>query len=322
MLKPVNDDRDSPEQQTHPRRPRLREIPMLPTLLTLGNLYFGFMAIYLCGREMHDLGAGIGATDVLTLHSVKLEALAPSFLAIAAWMLVAAMICDALDGRVARKRAQMSRFGAQMDTIADVVSFGVAPALMMIIMVRREIIQLGFVPFGFGQFGQAAVFVGIIYVCCAALRLARFTVETTLDESAHHGFRGLPTPAAAAAVISLVYLHDHLGALPGWAGTANVITRALPICTLLIGLLMVSRVRYVHAVSAFLRRRPFGHMIPVLLAFALILLYPAHSAVVLAWGFVISGPVRMLIDKIWAPQEQQTDTDDHNTQHETTRKQA
>ncbi|MHC4479217.1 MAG: CDP-alcohol phosphatidyltransferase family protein [Planctomycetota bacterium] len=273
---------------------------------------------------MHDIGAGISAADVLTFGRQSIERLAPSFLSIAAWMLVAAMICDALDGRVARRRAQTSRFGAQMDTLADMVSFGVAPALMMMVMIRRELIQWGHAPFGFEQFGQAAVFIAIIYVCCAALRLARFTVETSVDEASHRGFRGLPSPGAAGAIISLIYLHDHLGTSGGWQRTADVITKLLPLCTLFIGLLMVSRVRYVHAVSAFLRRRPFGHVVPILLAFALLLLYPAQVAVVLAWGFVVSGLVRTIVVRVTAsPRKPEREISEPNEAGEDiTRKQA
>ncbi|UCD29064.1 MAG: CDP-diacylglycerol--serine O-phosphatidyltransferase [Planctomycetota bacterium] len=321
MLKAVKDTNDHLQK---PRRRRLRTIAMLPTLLTLGNLYFGFMAVYFCGREMHDIGAGISANDVLTMGRRSIEALAPSFLSIAAWMLLSAMICDALDGRVARRTGRTSKFGAQMDSLADMVSFGVAPALMVMTMIRRELAQWGYAPFGFDQFGQAAVFISIIYVCCAALRLARFNVETSVDETAHQGFRGLPSPAAAAALVSLIFLHDRLDTSGGWQRTADVITKIMPLCTLTIGLLMVSRVPYVHAVSAFLRRRPFGHMVPVLLAFAMLLLYPEHLIVVAAWAFVASGPLRMILDKIkGTPLESQNDENQtNNSADEITRKQA
>ena len=295
-LKPISETEEPSGRPARPkrRRRRLRTIAMLPTLLTLGNLYFGFLAMYYCGREMHDLGAGVSAAAVLTLKSQRWEALAPTYLSIAALMLVAAMICDALDGRVARLTERTSKFGEQMDSLADVVSFGAAPALMMVTLVRRELFEWTYVPFGFERFGQAAVLIGAVFVCCTALRLARFSVEASVEEAAHRGFRGLPSPGGAGAVISLVFLHDHLDAPGGWVAGADVITKALPILTLLVALLMVSRIPYVHAVSALLRRRPFGHAVTVLLAVPLLLLYTQQLLAVLAWSFVVSGPVRML----------------------------
>ncbi len=290
---------------------------MLPTLLTLGNLYFGFAAVYYCGREMQDLGAGRQASEVQTLKSPFFEARAPSFLSIAVWMVIGAMICDALDGRVARKTGQSSRFGEQLDSLADIVSFGLAPALMMVTLVQRELSQWGHSPFGFEEFGQAAVFIGAIYVCCTGLRLARFTVEATAEEAAHQGFRGMPSPGAAGAVASLIFLHDHLDAPPpyGWPLAAGFIVRVLPLCTLLIALLMVSRVPYTHAVSLFLRRRPFGHVIPVLLLVPLLLRYTEQVLAIAAWSFVASGFVgfawrRMKVRPV--PAETETDERDES----------
>lgn len=277
------------------RRKRLRTIAMLPVLLTLGNLFFGFVAIYCCGLEMHDLGAKIDASSVLTLHSTRIEAIAPTYLAVGALMLLAAMICDALDGRVARLTGQASRFGELLDSLADVVSFGVAPALLMVTMMRREVTQWGYVPFGYERFGQAVVLIGVVYALCTALRLARFNVEATMEDAAHHGFRGLPSPGAAAAVISLVFLHEHLDIGDKWVRTAAAITHLMPICTLAIALLMVSRIPYMHALNALLRRRPFGHVVLVLMMLLLFLLHPSQMGVILAWAFVISGPAF----KVW-----------------------
>lgn len=296
-LKPIpetEDPIDSPAKSKRRRR-RLRTIAMLPTLLTLGNLYFGFLAIYYCGREMHDVGAGVSAAAVLTLKSERWEALAPTYLSIASLMLVAAMLCDAFDGRVARLTYRTSKFGELMDSLADVVSFGAAPALMMVTLVRRELFEwTPYVPFGFERFGQAAVLIGGVFACCTALRLARFSVEASIEEAAHSGFRGLPSPGGAGAVISLVFLHDHWDASGGWATGADIITKALPLCTLVIALLMVSRIPYTHALNVLLRRRPFGHAVTALLVVPLILLYTEQSLTILAWGFALSGPIRML----------------------------
>jgi len=298
MLKPIPSESLVGDRPVGRRRRRLRTVAMLPTLLTLGNLCFGFAAIYCCGRELQDLGAGKGPGEALTLKREFWEKRAPSFLSIAAWTILGSMICDALDGRVARKTGRASKFGEQLDSLADVVSFGVAPGLMMTTLVHREIAQWGHPPWYFEHFGQMSMFIGTIYACCAALRLARFNVEATMDEAAHQGFKGLPSPGAAAAVVSVVFLHDHLDFVGGWELMADVLAKALPICTLAFALLMVSRVRYTHAVSWLLRRRPFEHVILVLLALPLIWIYTAQTMAVAAWFFALGGPARYVFYRL------------------------
>ncbi len=293
-LRPV-DEHDAPRAAKRPRRKRrLRRVSTLPTLLTLGNLYFGFAAIYCCGLEMRDLGAGRGAAEIETLNSQFFETRAPSYLAIAFWMIAAAAICDALDGRVARKTGGSSKFGEQLDSLADIVSFGTAPALMFVTLVQRELTLWNAMghgpPFGFYHFGTATVLVGVLFVCCAGLRLARFTVEASFEEAAHEGFRGLPSPAAASGVVALVYLHDKI--VLSFPTLAYLLAVALPPLTLTLALLMVSRIPYIHVVSSALRRRPLGHVILILLATPVVVIYPDRLAVILAWTFVLSGPVR------------------------------
>lgn len=303
MLKPVKAAMETaPEGPVRRKRP-LRSVSMLPALLTLGNLCLGFGAMYLCGRELEELGGQRRAQEILTWNSAFLENLAPSYVSIAAWMIAGAMLCDALDGRVARKTGQASKFGEQLDSLADVVSCGAAPALMMIAMMRRELIQWGpnYAPFGFERFGQLVVLFGIVYISCAALRLARFNVEASVAQASHEGFRGLPSPGAAGAVVSLILLHDHLDQVEGWVRTANFITYGLPFATLGLGLLMVSRIPYRHAVSVLLRRRPFEHLIAVLLLVPLLLLYTKQVLTFAAWAFVFSGLVRV----VWAKRKGQ-----------------
>ncbi len=281
-----------PQVEAHaPRRRPLRTIAMLPTLLTLGNLCLGFAALYCCARQLEELGAGRAAAEILTRNSERLEAIAPSYLAIGVWALLAAMICDALDGRVARRTGAASAFGVQLDSLADIVSFGVAPAMLMMTMVRREFMQWGGEPMGGHRLAQATALIALIYVCCAALRLARFNVEASLEEAAHRGFLGLPSPGAAGAVGSLVLLHDHMEYL-GWLPPATVLTWALPPLTLAVSLLMVSRVPYPHMVSTFFRHRPFGHVIAIVLVLPPLMLFPEWVLALAAWAFVLNGPAR------------------------------
>ena len=294
MLRQLHDE-DTDSIRPQRKRRRLAAVAMLPTLLTLGNLIFGFAAIYQCGLEMRDMGQGVSPAGHKTLNSDFFEARAPSFLSIGVWMLMAAMICDALDGRMARLTKRASKFGEQLDSLADVVSFGAAPALMMTTLLRREITQLHYAPFGFEPFMRLTLFFGVIYACCAALRLARFNVETSLDESAHRGFKGLPSPGACAGVISVIMLHEHLDQTGHSPLVAAILMRALPLMTLALALLMVSRVPYTHAASSFLRRRPFGHVVIVLLLLPLLWIWTEQTLFLVAWAFVLSGPVQWLL---------------------------
>lgn len=321
MLRPAKDVQPHAEEPSLLRHKRpLRRIGMLPTLLTLGNLCLGLGAIHMCGRELEDLGAQRQAQDILTWNSGFLENLAPTYLSIGIWMLIGAFVCDALDGRVARRTGQETKFGEQLDSLADVVSCGVAPALVMMTMVRREIaqwIQRGEgAPFGYDRFGELTVIVGIIYVCCTALRLARFNVEASMQQASHEGFRGLPSPGAAGALLSLVFLHDHLDQHGSWVLLADFITHVLPIAALGLGLLMVSRVPYRHAVSLVLRRRPFGHVIPFLLIFPLVLLYTKQVLAATAWVFVLSGVVKWLWHRLTSGRQESAEPVEHHAEIE------
>jgi CDP-diacylglycerol--serine O-phosphatidyltransferase len=298
IFRPVNDRDDDEANLGRPARLRLRSVSMLPTLLTLGNLCCGFGAVYLCALELEMLGAGKSASDVLTRGSLWLEELAPSFLSVAVWLCLFAMLCDALDGRVARKTGASSRFGEQLDALADLVSFGIAPALVMVTLIRREMAESMVLPFDFARFGQLAMLIGLVYACCTALRLARFIVEATSEEASHEGFRGCPSPGAAGGVLSIAFLYDHIEFIGGWERTAGVLLRAYPFIVLAIALLMVSRIPYKHLVSSFLRTRPFGQLVPVLLGLVLLLLYPKQVLSIVAWCFVLIGPVRLIVERV------------------------
>jgi CDP-diacylglycerol--serine O-phosphatidyltransferase len=237
-------------------------------------------------------------------------------------MIIGGMLCDTLDGRVARKTGQSSKFGSELDSLADTVTFGLAPAMMMVVLTRREIAEWGAAPLGFSRFGEVALLIGFIYVCCTALRLARFNVETSISEAHHQGFRGLPSPGAAAAVVSTIFLHEYLEWVKGLSFLADILVVALPLLTLALAWLMVSRVPFLHAASAFFRRRPFWHMAPILVAFGLIILYTELMFFIGAWAFVLSGLVKLLTGKRLPEVDESTetaatspgDTTDHETE--------
>lgn len=225
----------------------MRKIAVLPAMLTLGNLLCGFFALRYAAEGRYSEG---------------------SFTA-AAWMVLLAMVFDALDGKVARLTHAQSRFGAELDSLADMVSFGLAPAFL--------VMQLSLEA---GLKHQRLVWLCcMVYVMCAALRLARFNVETRLDEGSHQFFRGLPTPAAAGQVVALVILHGHVQAHVAF------IPRLLPTVAFFCGVLMASRLRYPHLISRFLGgRHAFAEI--VFLAVVGVLL-ATHKEITLAAGFTI-----------------------------------
>ena len=191
----------------------MKKIAVLPSMLTLGNLVCGF-------------------------HAIKYAAEGQGRFALAAWMVLLAMVFDALDGKVARLTKVESQFGAELDSLADVVSFGIAPAFLVAMM--ASVAEL--------QHQRLVMLCCMVYCVCTALRLARFNVEATLDESSHKGFKGLPSPAAAGQVVSLVILHHYLEKTYGVVGVQQL----LPTVTFFSGVLMVSQIRYPHLVNRYL----------------------------------------------------------------------
>ncbi len=194
-----------------------------------------------------------------------------SFFALAAWMIVIGMVADSLDGFVARRAGLASEFGGQLDSMSDFITFGIAPAFLMLKVVESELADIiGHINPLFGTLsGKLFWLMAAMYVCCAALRLARFNVENSLPESAHRHFHGLPSPAAAALIVSMVLLYSdivpeiqvEMGRTAARIGS-NIIIYLLPWMTLGMGLLMVSRVPYTHLVNKAIKgRKPFEYIV-------------------------------------------------------------
>ncbi len=219
--------RDNPYHVTQASR-----IFFLPNLMTAGNLFCGFVAIIKCIQARLITDAGEYASSHLQLTSIGLYTHA-------VWLILAAVVFDSLDGRLARLGGRTSLFGAEFDSLADVVSFGMAPALMVffLILAPHEEYQ---------WFRELGWFIAFVYLLCGAVRLARFNVitnpllyrsgiETSKD------FVGLPIPAAAGTVASLVLL------LLNMARNAKDLREwsiALPLLLILVSFLMVSTIRY------------------------------------------------------------------------------
>ncbi len=279
------------EQHQKPRRRRLKSIAVLPTLVTLGNLVCGFSAIHFGLRAMYAAGAGVDSSVAATLDSQLVERVLPSFLSIGAMLIFLGMVFDMLDGIAARLTKQATEFGAQIDSMADVVTFGVAPGILVVSLMMREWHgELVVTPLSAHAFGRAMWVCAAAYCICGAVRLARFNVEHQREDFSHRSFRGLPIPGAAAVVASLVMLHEHIGAAFG-----DVLLWALPIVTLTTAFLMISRVRYERITQVYLiRKRPFEHLIAFVVIFVLFWSFKAQTLAVLCCLYAISGPALVL----------------------------
>ncbi len=256
-----------------PRLRRQRVIAVAPTLLTLGNAACGF-----------------GAITFATAVDPEIDSAA--FLFSAGLLILAAMFFDMIDGSVARLTRQTSDFGAQLDSLCDVISFGVAPALIVLNSSSYYHPRLLWC-------------LAVLFVLCVVLRLARFNVETADDDS-HTSFSGLPSPAAAGTVASFAIawpgfvrltdpsMPERAQEIGAWLMTAAEI--CLPLLALVLGCLMVSRIRYPHVFNLFFRgQQTFPYLIQ--LVFALVAVFAFHelAAPLIFLFFVLASPVRVLL---------------------------
>lgn len=262
---------------------------VLPTLMTLGNLICGFAAIHYASKSLDTTGVFGWPT-----------------LALAGALVFLGMFFDAIDGSVARLTRSTSDLGAQLDSLSDVVTFGVAPAFMMLRLVSQYVGPTAtpdvtiLSPDADTAWGRIVWGVAAVYICCTALRLARFNVETpSASAEDHRYFRGLPSPGAGGTVASLIVLHQHLADTRYAAGETPAFERwtalGIPAVTLLCAIGMVSTMRYSHLVNRLLRGRLDFNMIvrlvvPTLLAFWWFR-FQATLAVAFT-AYAVSGPLR------------------------------
>lgn len=236
----------------HPRRRRWQEfreqprrgIFLLPSLLTTGNLFCGFLAI------------------VLSAQSRFVEAAVAVFVG---------MILDILDGKVARLTKTTTQFGVEFDSLADVVSFCVAPAFMLYALALQ-------------QFGRVAWLGAFLFVICGALRLARFNVYQGVTDRRY--FVGLPTPAAAGLVAATALLLEGTE-IARWQAAA------ISVGTVIVALLMVSTFRYYSFKEVdFARRHPAQVLVLVVLGVLIVATHPQWFLFILFSLYLLSGPTR------------------------------
>lgn len=249
-----------------------RRIAILPTLCTLCNA--------VCG-----LGAFVFAARISLAETVDQDLA----LSISGWLIFLAMIFDLFDGFLARRMKTASTFGAELDSLCDAISFGAAPAFLLL--------QLGR-DFEDKRIKQLFLIVAALYMICAILRLARFNVHTNLDAKSHRSFVGLPSPAAGGCLAALVVLRYNIGdsrLVPD--DVVNPFVRWFaPAGAMFVALMMVSRVPYAHAANRLLHRRfNFTRLVQIILAvFALVMLQEL-ALVLIFWGYVFWGPAWLLL---------------------------
>ena len=272
----------------------MRKIHLLPNLLTLANSFCGLLAI--C--------KGIDALAFAQAESGGFY----SKLATACWLIFLGMLFDAIDGKVARMVGGASNFGAQLDSFSDMITFGVAPAVLAKVLIEHEGPLYGYNVNPRLHFVAAAVF-----SVMAILRLARFNLESEPDETAHLEFKGLPSPAAAGAVCATMLAYLSLrnpeiersdGTLTPLGGILKLFPQidqspflfwflpALALMLPFLGLLMVSRVRYVHMFSAITGRGQFVTLVGVVVSAVCLFAAPVLAVFLVFNGYVLIGLAR------------------------------
>jgi len=227
------------------RRDRLRKrgIYLLPNLITSGALFAGFYAI-VAGMNGDFIAASLAIFVAFGL--------------------------DTADGRVARLTNTESEFGAEYDSLSDMVSFGVAPALILY-------------DFALSELGRFGILVAFVYIACAALRLARFNVATISDK---RFFTGMPSPGAAAMMISIIWVCVDSNINP------QDINVALAITLFALGLAMVSSIKYRSFKDVDFRdKMPFIGLIILIVGIAMIYIDPPLAFVLIGTVYIVSGAV-------------------------------
>lgn len=282
---------------------RLRAVAILPTLFTLGNLVCGFFAIAVTSR-IHKAETPLTPTSAIINFQRfwSLDSDDPTHnMMLAGWLIFLAMIFDALDGHVARLTKASSQFGAQLDSLCDAVTFGVAPGLLLVKMVPS-----------FEYYYSGAVWIiAAVYASCAVLRLARFNVETG-DNDDHSTFQGLPSPAAAASIAGFAILFYTLRVettQTDWTRAFdNVVQHVLPFFALIVALLMVSRIPYPHIVNRMFRgKKSFGHLVGLIFGIVAIAMIRGYAVPIVSCAFVF-GPLLMFLWRLWREPEPMTES--------------
>ncbi|AKL97879.1 CDP-diacylglycerol--serine O-phosphatidyltransferase [Endomicrobium proavitum] len=235
-------------------------IYILPSLFTCGNMTFGFLSM---------------------LSSVS------GHFTQAAWLLICSIACDMLDGRVARMTKTTSEFGVQLDSLSDLISFGLAPAIMIYML-------------GLKDMGKIGIAIAVLFVLCSALRLAKFNVKAQ-DGVVHSSFSGLPTPASAGLLISFVLSFELLNtggqsltfkSIPLLMNTMPTFFNAMPVVMVVLSLLMVSNIPFASFKKMKLSKpQALQVLVIIIVLLVIVIVYPQNTFFILFSLYVLSGVV-------------------------------
>ena len=218
--------------------------PYLPTIVSMGNLTCGFVAIiFIINKE----------------------------LSYAAWLVIAAMVFDGLDGQIARMIKTKIAWGGQIDSLADMLTFGIVPAFLI------------------GSTNAFSSNIAIWFVCffftlCAAIRLARHNVQDDSKAERCEYFTGLPTTLAGGTVASLILLDSYLKTTVGMP----IVSKSLPSITFILGILMVSKIQYIKIIDVLRKKHDLAHLVMIIGVFStLLVLFILYPHIMLSLGFCV-----------------------------------
>lgn len=213
---------------------------ILPNIFTAGSIFLGILSIIYAFKVQFEMSC---------------------------WLILCSMILDGLDGRVARLTNTSSKFGVEFDSLADVVAFGVAPAMLLYC-------HTGF------SYGRLGMCVSAIFVILGAVRLARFNITTSSEP---HFFIGLPIPSAAVIVVLWILIDLNYGFVNPYFLLAG---------SFIVSILMVSHIRY----PSFKKMRwNFKSFIVVIVVLGVVFIYPQESLCALMSGYVLYGLLRYVV---------------------------
>jgi CDP-diacylglycerol--serine O-phosphatidyltransferase len=262
------------------RDSRLRRgIYILPSLFTVGTLVCGYIALLSTLKGIPLVAAGLGTAMSAAAFDSAAKAIG------------VAIIFDGFDGRIARLTNSTSAFGREFDSLADVIAFGVAPALLAYAWGVRGVDSIYGTPVT-QHLRQAGWIITFAYVICGAARLARFNIDSVKPTSDRRYFVGLPIPAAAGVIAAIV--HWGKDPIASW-----LYAGAWLLLVLFLAFLMVSRMRYYSFKSLDLRRRrPYVAIIVIGLAVWAIWAYSEEVLLTMALTYLLSGLVLRLSSRI------------------------
>ncbi len=271
------------------------KIYILPNTFTAGNLFFGFLSIILCiqGKFNADkAGEAVAKIGAIITPSSEQVSNSTGYYLLAILCILASFFCDALDGRVARMSGKMSLFGKEFDSLADSVSFGIAPCLLMYFLVLQPL--SGMKESHATLLENTGWFIGFIYMLCASIRLARFNVLTNPyiigHEKYEHGdyFSGLPAPAAAGAVASIALTMLSLN-------LQGIIPLLLIPLMLLIAWFMISNIPYPSFKHInWTTSMRFRSFVALIVAILLIIVLREYSFAIIFLGYIFYAPLKYL----------------------------